>query len=266
MFGAVLAFRRYRVGSPFGTEWRGLFYFEIFLNDPMYWQAFRNTITLSFLNLVINFPIPICFALLVNEIRNRRFKKFVQTISYMPRFIATAVVMSILMQMLMPNSGIVNQLLGTSIDFVNQPQYFKWIFVFTDTWQFTGFTAIIYLAAIAGVNLELYEAAQIDGANRFKQIWHVTIPGIMPTVMVMLILNIGRLLSVGMEKVLLLQRPGNMVASDILETYVFNRAFGQVASNYPLATAAGLFSAVISTTLIIGANALSKKVTGSGVY
>jgi len=266
MFGAVLAFRWYRPGYPLGVEWRGLEYFEIFMRDPQYWRAFINSISLSLLGLVINFPGPIIFAILLNEIRKKKFKKLVQTISYMPRFMSTVVVVSFLSTLLMPITGIVNKMMGTQIHFMEQPEYFRWLYVFSDSWQFMGFTAIIYLAAISGISPDLYEAAQIDGANRWKQIWNVTFPGILPTVMVMLILNVGRLLSLGFEKILLMQRPRNMVASDILDTYVFRMAFGDGTGNYSLATAAGLFGAVISLILVLSSNYLSKKATGESVY
>jgi putative aldouronate transport system permease protein len=266
MFGAILAFRNYKPGMTFGAEWRGFRYFEIFLKDAQYWRAFRNTIVLSLLNLVINFPGPIIFAILLNELRFKRFKKLVQTISYMPRFMATVVVISIMATMLMPHSGVVNKLMGTNIDYIGNPGYFKWIYVFTDMWQYTGFTAIIYLAAITGINTDLYEAAKIDGANRFKQMLHVTVPGILPTMMVMLILNIGQLLRLGFEKVLLLYRPSNSSASDILDTFTYRLAFEAGSTNYSLAAAAGLFTAVISTVLVISANAVSRKATGESIY
>lgn len=266
MFGAMLAFRRYRVNQPFGSDWRGLYYFDIFLKDPQYWRAFQNTITLSLLNLVVNFPGPIIFAVLLNEIQHQKFKKLVQTISYAPRFMSTVVVISFMSTMMMPNSGIINKLMGTNIDFIGKPEYFKWLYVLTDTWQYTGFTAIIYLAAITGINLDLYEAARIDGANRWKQIKHVTIPGILPTVMVLLIMNVGRLLNLGFEKVLLLYRPSNAIASDILDTYVYRMAFEGGSGNYSLAAAAGLFSAIIGTVFVISSNALARKTTGSGIY
>ena len=266
MFGAILAFRRYRVNQPFGADWRGLYYFRIFLKDPQYWRAFKNTITLSLQNLVINFPGPIVFAILLNEIQRLKFKKFVQTVSYAPRFMSTVVVISFMSTMLMPNSGIVNKLMGTNIDFIGKPQYFKWLYVFTDMWQYTGFTAIIYLAAITGINMDLYEAAKIDGANRWRQIVHVTVPGILPTVMVMLIMNVGRLLSLGFEKVLLMYRPSNSAVSDIIDTYIYRMAFEGGSGNYSLAAAAGLFSAVIGTIFVVSSNALARKTTGSGIY
>lgn len=210
MFGNVLAFRRYRPGlGVFGSEWVGLRYFKMFFKDPAFWRAFRNTIGLSLLNLVINFPIPIIFALLLNEIRNLFFKKAVQTISYMPRFISTVVVIAMMGEILSPSTGILNVVLKKLFDvqpiyFMNEPQDFRILYVFTDTWQYMGWTAIIYLAAITGINEDLYEAAKIDGANKFQQIIYVTIPCILPTIMVMLILEIGRLLNLGFEKILLM--------------------------------------------------------------
>ncbi|MFA6845760.1 MAG: sugar ABC transporter permease, partial [Sphaerochaetaceae bacterium] len=164
MFGNVLAFRRYRPGmGPFGTEWVGLAYFRRFFHDPAFWRAFRNTLVLSLLNLVVNFPIPIIFAILINEVRNLYFKKFVQTVSYMPRFVSTVVVIAILGELLSPSSGIINLVLHKlfgmkSIYFMNDPKYFRSIYILVDTWQYTGWTAIIYLAAITAIPPDLYEA------------------------------------------------------------------------------------------------------------
>ena len=270
MFGNVLAFRRYRPGmGPYGVSWVGFKYFEAFTKDPAFWRAFRNTFIISFMNLIINFPIPIIFAILLNEIRNVRFKKVVQTVSYMPRFISTVVVISILGELLSPSSGLVNQFLQNvfgieSVYFMNEPQYFRWLYVLTDTWQFTGWTAIIYLAAITGINADLFEAAQIDGANRLQQILHITIPSILPTIMVMLILNVGRMLSLGFEKVLLMYTPSNSQVSDIIDTLVYRT--GLANQNYSYATAIGLFSGIIGVILVSSSNALSKKFTGDGIY
>ena len=209
MFGNVLAFRRYRPGmGPFGTEWVGLTYFRRFWSDPAFWRAFRNTLVLSLINLVVNFPIPIIFAILLNEVRIIPFKRMVQTVSYMPRFISTVVVIAILGELLSPSSGIFNilrqQLFGKApIYFINEEKYFRIIYVLIDTWQYTGWTAIIYLAAITGIS-PTSTRRDHRRASRTQQIFYVTIPSIMPTIMVMLILNIGRLLSLGFEKVLLL--------------------------------------------------------------
>ncbi|MDC7250788.1 MAG: ABC transporter permease subunit [Sphaerochaetaceae bacterium] len=269
MFGNILAFRRYRPGmGPFGTEWVGLRYFKLFFKDAAFWTAFKNTLILSLLNLIINFPIPIIFALLLNEIRNRYFKKFVQTISYMPRFISTVVVIAIVSELLSPSTGILNIIRGKmgldAIYYMNDPAYFRTIYVLLDTWQYTGWTAIIYLASITSISPDMYEAATIDGANRIQQIFYVTIPTILPTIMVMLILNIGRLLSLGFEKILLLYTPTNSQVSDILDTLVYRT--GLANQNYSYATAIGLFTGIIGIILVTSSNNLSKKLTGQSIY
>lgn len=270
MFGNVLAFRRYRPGmGPFGVSWVGFRYFENFIKDNAFWRAFRNTLVISLGNLIINFPIPILFAILLNEVRHAKFKKVVQTISYMPRFISTVVVIAILKELLSPSSGLLNIILSKTfgidpIYFMNEPQFFRWIYIFTDTWQFTGWTAIIYLAAITGINLDLYEAAQLDGASRLQQIKHITLPSILPTIMVMLILNVGRMLSLGFEKVLLMYTPSNSAVSDIIDTLVYRT--GLANQNYSYATAIGLFSGIIGVILVSSSNFISKKFTGDGIY
>jgi putative aldouronate transport system permease protein len=273
MLGNILAFRRYRPGmSPFGVTWAEPVtrYFQLFMRDKAFWQAFQNTLTLSITNLVINFPIPIIFAVLLNEVRGLRFKKLVQTVSYMPRFISTVVVVAIMGELLSPSSGIINLFLKSAFGmqptyFMNEPQYFRFLYVFSDTWQYTGWTAIIYLAAITGINSDLFEAATIDGANRLQQIIYVTIPSILPTIMVMLILNVGRLLSLGFEKVLLMYTPSNSSVSDILDTLVYRTGL-TAQNNYSYATAIGLFSGVIGVVLVLSANAMSKRLTGDSIY
>lgn len=270
MFGNVLAFRRYRPGmGPFGTEWVGLQYFRRFWSDPAFWRAFRNTLVLSLMNILVNFPIPIIFAVLLNEVGNLAFKKLVQTVSYMPRFISTVVVIAILGELLSPSTGMLNFLLGRlfgkeAVYYMNDPRYFRTIYILIDTWQYTGWTAIIYLAAITAIQPELYEAAIMDGASRFQQIRYITIPSIMPTIMVMLILNIGRLLSLGFEKVLLMYTPDNSMVSDIIDTLVYRT--GLANQNYSYATAIGLFSGIIGVILVAGSNYMSKRLTGEGIY
>lgn len=268
MFGSVLAFRRYRPGmGPFGTEWT-LRYWKQFLKDPAFWSALRNTVITSVLNLVINFPIPIIFAILLNEVRAKKFKKVVQTISYMPRFISTVVVVTILNELLNPTSGMINQLIvalgGQSIYFMNMSVWFRPIYILSETWQFTGWTAIIYLAAITSISPDLFEAAEMDGASRLQQIWYVTIPSILPTVMVMLIMNVGHLLSLGFEKILLMYTPSNSGVSEIIDTLVYRTGLAQ--QNYSYATAIGLFSGLVGLILVSTSNAVSKKLTGESIY
>ena len=202
MVGNILAFRRYRPGQGmFGTEWT-LRYFERFLKDPAFWRAFRNTLVVSLENLAINFPLPIIFAILLNEVRSKYLKKIVQTISYMPRFISTVVVIAIMNEILSPSTGLLNNFLHnvfgmTPVYFMNESSWFRPLYILSESWQYTGWTAIIYLAAITSISSDLYEAAEMDGATRIQQIFHVTIPSIMPTIMVMLIMNVGRMLSIG---------------------------------------------------------------------
>lgn len=270
MFGNILAFRRHRPGmSPFGTDWVGLKYFGMFLKDPSFWGAFRNSFTLAVSNLVINFPIPIIFALLLNEVCTLKYKKIVQTVTYMPRFVSTVVVVSFITEILSPSSGIVNYFMKTAFDmepifFANEPQYFRLIYILSDTWQYTGWTAVIYLAAITGISSELYESAMIDGANRWQQTRFITIPSIMSTIMVMFIMKVGHLLSLGFEKVLLLYTPKNSAVSDIIDTFVYR--VGLIKSNYSYSTAVGLFGGIIGIVLVVSANRISRSLTGESLY
>lgn len=272
MFGNILAFRRFRpLTGPYGVSWVGFRYFEQFMGMGDFWRAFFNTLTLSITNLVINFPIPIIFAILLNELRSLRFKKLVQTVSYMPRFISTVVVISILSELLSPSSGALNRLIqqltgAPPIYFMNEAPYFRPLYILTDMWQYTGWSAIIYLAAISGINPDLYEAARIDGANRAQQIRFITLPTILPTIMVMFILKVGYLLSLGFEKVLLMYTPSNSMVSDIIDTYVYRMALQSSANQYSYATAIGLFSGLIGLLLVSSSNYFSRKATGEGIY
>ncbi|MDR2701398.1 MAG: ABC transporter permease subunit [Spirochaetaceae bacterium] len=272
MFGNILAFRRYRPGmGPWGTEWVGLEYFKRFMADENFWRAFRNTLVTSLCNVVINFPLPIIFAIILNEARVKWFKKITQTVSYMPRFISAVVIIAMLGEILSPSSGLLNRFLVNTfgiepIYFINLPQWFRPIYIFTDSWQFTGWTAIIYLAAITNISPDLYEAAEIDGASRIGKIIYVTIPSIMPTIMVMLILQIGRILTLGFEKILLLYTPANSHVSDIIDTLVYRTGLAGGMPNYSYATAIGLFSSVIALVLVSSANFTSRKFTGESIY
>ena len=272
VLGNVLAFRRYRpLTGPYGVSWVGIRYFKQFLSQPQFWNAFRNTLILAVLNLLVNYPLPILFALLLNEMRTSRFRSLVQTVSFMPRFISTIVVISILTLLLSPSGGLITRLMRECfgrppVYYMNEPEYFRPLYILTDAWQYTGWSAIVYLAAIAGIPDDLYEAARIDGANRFQQVLHVTIPSILPTIMVMLILKIGNLLSLGFEKVLLMYTPANSSVSDIIDTYVYRVGLQSSANQYSYATAIGLFSGVIGLILVSTANFLSRILTGESLY
>lgn len=269
MGGNIIAFRRYRAGSNiFGDEWSGLKYFRQFTSDKNFWRAFRNTLLLNFKYLLVSFPITIIFALLLNEIKNVHYKKFVQTISYLPHFISMVIVAGMIRELL-STSGPINNLIvslgGSPIQFISLPQWFTTIYVSSGVWQGLGWGTILYLAAMAGINPELYEAASLDGAGRLKQAWHVTIPGILPTIMTLLILNIGQLCgSAAFEKVFLLYQPTTYETGDIIATYVYR--MGLASGNYSYATAVGLFQGIINITLLTTANIISKRSTGNGLY
>ena len=268
MAGNILAFRKYVPGKGmFGVEWTTR-YVQRFLKDPVFWKAFKNTLTLSITNLVINFPIPIIFAIALNELRSEGFKKFAQTASYIPRFVSTVVVIAILNEFLSPSSGFLNMLLKEfgvePIYFMNEKEWFRPVYIFSEAWQFTGWNAIIFLAAITGINQDLYEAAEIDGAGRLQRIWYVTLPSILPTIMVMLILSVGSIMALGFEKVLLMYTPINSGVSDILDTLTYRT--GLKNSQYSYATAIGLFTGVVGLVLVSLSNWISKKTTGDGIY
>ena len=269
MIGNIIAFRKYVPGGPvFGTEWIGLKYFKIFIADPTFWGVFKNTLMISVLSLIIGFPFPIIFALLLNEFKGGKFKKFVQTASYLPYFLSTVVVAGMIMELLSPSSGVINMAIkhftGHTIDFLAKPEWFRTIYISSGIWQGLGWGAILYLAALSGINMELYESAKIDGANRWKQTLHVTIPGIMPTIVILLILNIGGLLAVGYEKILLLYNPLTYPTADVLSTYLYR--MGLESNNFSYATAIGLFESIIGLILITAANQISKKVSDTSLW
>lgn len=269
MAGNIIAFRRYRAGSSiFGDEWSGLKYFKQFINDQNFWRAFRNTLLLNFKYLLISFPLTLVFALLLNEVKNMHFKKIVQTISYLPHFISMVIVAGMVRELL-STSGPINKLIvsmgGEATTFISLPEWFTTIFVTTGIWQGLGWGTILYLAAMSGINPELYEAAALDGANRFQQCIHITLPAIMPTVTTLLVLNIGSLCgSAAFEKVFLLYTPTTYETADIIATYVYRMGLG--SGNYSYATAVGLFQGVINLVLLTAGNKVSKLITGSGLW
>ncbi|WP_040952999.1 ABC transporter permease [Gorillibacterium massiliense] len=274
MIGNIIAFRKYRGGpNIFGTEWVGLKYFKMFLQDHTFRRAFKNTLVLSISYLVIRFPLTLIFALLLNEIRRIKWKKFVQTVSYLPHFISMVIVAGMLKEIL-SLTGPINTLLAhlgiDKISFIQDPSWFPTIYVASGIWQGLGWGTILYLAAMTGINTELYEAARIDGANRFRLAWHVTIPGILPTIMTLLILDIGGIMGSNFEKVLLLYNPLTYQTADVLSTYVYRMGIGGGttggAGNFSFATAVGLFDGVIGLILVTLANQISKKTTKSGLW
>jgi len=268
MCGLVIAFQKFSlIKGVFGSQFVGLDNFVKFLTAPNFWQVFQNTLSINLMSLVFGFPAPIIFALLLNEVRNTSFKKAVQTITYMPHFISTVVICSMILTFV-SSDGLINTLRGIfggkEISFMSHPQYFQPIYIISGIWQGLGWSSIIYIAALSGVDQQLYEAAKIDGAGRWKQLWNVTLPGIMPTIMILLIMNIGHLMSMGYEKVLLLYNSAIYSKADVISTFVYRR--GLLNAEYSFSAAVGLFNSVINFTLLMIANFISKKTTENALW
>ena len=268
MAGNVIAFRTYEPGGPlFGTQWAGLSYFQLVVNDPTFWHVFFNTLILGGLSLLFVFPAPIVLALLLNEVWHGGMKRFVQTVSYLPYFLSTVVVAALIMQGLDEN-GVVNQALRlvghAPVTFLQDPGWFRTIYVSSEVWQYAGWGTILYLAALTTIDTQLYEQARIDGAGRWKQTWHVTLPGIRPTMVVVLILNIGMFMAVGFEKILLIYNPLTYPTADVISTYLYR--VGIVSGSFSYAAAIGLFESVIGLTLVLSANAIARRVVGASLW
>jgi putative aldouronate transport system permease protein len=268
MIGNVIAFRRYHPGGQiFGDQWVGLHYFQLFINDPTFWHVFTNTLALGGLTLLFTFPLPIILALLLNEVSSRRLKRLVQTISYLPHFLSIVVVAGIIIQIL-SSDGVVNQGLKAfghePVAFLQDPSWFRTIYLSSEVWQTVGWGTILYLAALTTIDQDLYEAAEIDGANRWRQTWHVTLPGIRPTMITLLILNIGTFMAVGFEKILLLYNPLTYPTADVISTYLYR--VGVVSGSFSYAAAIGLFESVIGLTLVLSANAISRRTVGASLW
>lgn len=269
MIGNVIAFRKYKGGSNIlGESFVGLRYFKQFMSDKSFWNAFWNTLRLSIGYVLIRFPATLIFALLINEIKKLKWKKTVQTISYLPHFISLVVVCGMVKEVVSLN-GPINSLLASigldKIGFLSDPNWFDAIYIISGVWQALGWGTILYLTAMTNINTELYEAAAIDGGGRFKQTIYVTIPGILPTIMTLLILDIGGIMTSGnMQKILLLYNPLTQAKADIVGTYVYR--MGITGGNFSYATAVGLFEGVIGLVLVTSANKLSKKFTDSALW
>ena len=268
MYGLQIAFKDYMIRRGFwGSPWVGLKYFREFMGSYYFPRLLGNTIGVSLYGMIAGFFPPIIMAIALNECRIKFFKKSVQLITYAPHFISTVVVTGILIQLLSTH-GVVNSLItavgGNRITFLGQPALFKSIYVWSGIWQNTGYSSIIYLAALANINPEMQEAAYIDGANIWQRIWYIDIPEIMPTAMILLILSAAGLLNVGFEKVFLLQNPLNMSSSDVISTYTYR--VGLTDMNYSMATAVGLFQSVVSFIFMITVNQITKKITSTALW
>lgn len=269
MAGIVIAFKDFNpMEGIFGSPWVGAKWFRKFLTDVKFWQVFRNTILLSVYNLLWTMPMPILFALMLNEMNGKRIKKAIQTVSYLPYFVSTVVMVGILTQLLSPTSGIVNHVLGlfgvSPIMFMGESSWFRTIYIGSSIWQGTGYSAILYFAALTNIDQELYEAAYIDGAGRWARMRYISIPGILPTIMVMFLLSIGNILQVSFEKVILLQKPITVDVSEVINSYVYKR--GLLNMDYSYGTAMGLLQSLIGFILVITANFISKRLTETALW
>lgn len=269
MYGLQIAFKDYSLFKGIAdSPWVGFENFVRFFESEYFLRTLKNTVLISFYGLIFGFPAPIILALLLNEVKHMTFKKTVQTMTYLPHFISIVVVAGIVTNFLAPTNGLVNIVIdkfgGEKTYFLTEPGYFRSIFIGMGIWKDVGFNAIIYLAAIAGINPQLYEAAKMDGANRWKQIWHVTIPCIIPTIVILFIINIGNFLEVGYEAIILLYQPSTYETADVINTYVYRA--GLQGGQYEIGAAAGLFNSVVGLILVVLANKISKKLTQNGLW
>ena len=268
MVGITMAFQNFNIHRGWwDSPWVGFQHFADFFGSHHFNRIIRNTFLISLYDLLLNFPMPIIFALMLNELRNLKFKRVVQTISYMPFFISMVVIAGLIRDFF-SSTGPMTQLIsffgGPSGNLLGNPSMFRGIFVGTQLWQSIGFASIIYVAALAGIDQEQYEAARLDGANRLRQIWHITLPGIRPTITILLVLRLGQLLNVGFERIILLYSPAVFETSDVIMSFVYRR--GLIEADFSFGTAVGLFNSVVSLVLIIVANYIARKVGETSLF
>ena len=269
MGGILLAFKDYSITKGiWKSPWAGMKYFDQLFRIPIFPTILKNTIVLSLESMLFGFPFPIILALAFNEIRSTRLKKTLQTISFAPYFISTVVVVSIIFQMFSYRYGVINSMInmlgGESVNFTGQEEFFRPAYIASNIWQGAGYSSVLYIAALAGVDPSFYEAAAIDGAGRLQRVLHVDLPCIAPTIIITLILNAGNILSVGFEKAYLMQNPANYMVSEIIATYVYKTGIEQ--AQFSFSTAVGLLNSVISLILVVGSNQLSKKFAGESLF
>ncbi|WP_445326962.1 ABC transporter permease [Sporosarcina sp. FSL K6-1508] len=268
LYGLQIAFKDFiATKGILGSPWVGFKHFERFFDSYYFWRLIKNTVGIGIFTLVVSFPVPIILALLLNEVKGLRYKKFVQTVIYAPHFLSTVVVVG-MMLLFLKTDGLVNQVVrlfgGTPIDFITEPAWFKSLYVLSDVWQTMGWSSIIYIAALAAVDPSQHEAAMIDGASRFQRIIHINIPAIMPTIVILFILNAGSVMAVGFEKVYLMQNTLNMVSSDVISTFVYRS--GILEAQYSFSAAVGLFNSLINFFMLIMVNQIAKKVNETSLW
>lgn len=260
MYGIQMAFRNYKASrGMWGSEWVGLKWFQRFFGSPNCFRMIKNTLVLSFYSLLWSFPIPVIQALMINQLRFKRFKRTVQTVLYAPHFISVMVVCGMIRIFLSPSGGLINLLLGSSVDFLSEASAFRTIYIASSIWQDAGWGIIVYMATLSSIDTSQYEAAKIDGASMFQRIRYIDVPELIPTVVLMLIMSAGSLMNVGFEKVWLLQTDLNKAASDVIAVYVYQQ--GIENAKYSYSTAVGLFNTVVNVILLIAVNRISKKIS-----
>lgn len=269
MWGVVIAFQKYSPGlGLFQSEWVGLRHFNRLFSEPTFWMLFRNTILLSVYQLIFFFPIPIVLALMLNELRHQVFKRVVQTVIYIPHFVSWVVIAGISYLFLTPEGGFVNELLGAlgqeKVNFLMSADWFRTLQVTQVIWKEAGWGTIIFLAALAGVDTQLYEAAKMDGANRWRQLWHITLPALRSTIVILFILRLGDILDQGVEHILLLLNAVNREVGEVFDTYVYT--VGLLQGNFSYSAAVGLFKSLVGLILVLAANYLAKKSGEEGVF
>ena len=268
MYGVIIAFKDYMPSlGIFESPWVGFKHFQRFFDSYYFWDLMKNTLGISLYSLIVGFPLPIILALALNEIKDGPFKKITQTVTYAPNFIAVVVMVGMVIAFLSPSTGIINHFLDFigvgRINFMTEPRWFKTIYVLSGVWQGTGWGSVIYLAALSGVDTQLHEAATIDGASRLQRVWYINIPTIMPTMVILLIMSFGSLMSVGFEKIILMQNPLNMESSNVIATFVYQQ--GLLDAQYSFAAAVGLFNSLINSILLILVNGIAKRLSDSSL-
>ncbi|WP_246627593.1 ABC transporter permease [Paenibacillus solanacearum] len=269
MYGVQIAFKNFvATKGIWGSPWVGFRHFERFFDSYYFWRLIKNTLGISLFQLAVGFPVPILLALMINEAKSKWFKKTVQTVTYAPHFLSTVVLVGMVVIFLSPQSGIVNQIIvlfgGQPILFMIEPSWFKTIYVTSGVWQQMGWSSIIYLAALAGIDPQLHEAAKVDGATRLQRIWHVNLPGIMPTIVILLILNMGSIMGVGFEKIYLMQNDLTLESSEVISTYVYKS--GIIQAQYSFSAAVGLFNSVINMILLVAVNYIARRLNETSLW
>lgn len=271
MLGAQIAFKKYTVkGGIWGSQWVGLDHFIRFFKNPQCWTYIKNTLAISTYALVLNIPFPIILALCLDYCRSKAFGKTVQMVVYLPHFLSTVIVISTMNMILDNRIGVVNNMMqiltGSKVNFLGNAEYFRSLYVWSGVWQGTGWGSILYIAALSGVDPQIHEAAIIDGANKFRRIWHIDLTSIRPTIVIMVIMKLGTIVTVGFDKTFLMQNSVNLRVSEVLSTYEYKTGLGGARPDYSYATAIGLMLSVVNFAMIVTSNKVSNKLSGSGLW